>query len=69
MHTDEWPAITYVDQPAQVRYLIADQPPTAQHASATGLVRIGPEGLHATENLSDTPFHLFRIELKRPLPN
>jgi len=55
MHTDAWPAITYVDQPAQVRYFTPDHPPSVQHASPTGVVRIQPEGLHAAENLSDTP--------------
>jgi hypothetical protein len=69
MHTDAWPAIVYVDQPAQVRYFLANHPPSAQQPSATGPVRLRPEGLHAAENLSDTPLHLFRIELKRPLPN
>jgi hypothetical protein len=69
MHTDELPAIAYVDQPAQVRYLTPDHPPTAQHASTTGVVRFRPEGLHAVENLSDTPLHLFRIELKHALQN
>jgi hypothetical protein len=67
MHTDVWPAIAYVDQSAQVRYFVADHPPTAQRPWAIGLVRIHSEGLHAAENLSDTPLHFFRIELKRPL--
>jgi hypothetical protein len=69
MHTDAWPAIGYVDQPAHVRYFTTDHPPTAQRASATGVIRIRPEGLHAAESLSDTQLHLFRIELKRALPN
>ena len=38
MHTDAWPAIAYVDQQAQIRYFTPDHPPTAQHASATGVV-------------------------------
>lgn len=67
MHTNAWPAIAYVDQPAQARYFTPDHPPTAQHVSATGVVRIQPEGLHAAENLSDTPLHMFRIELKHAL--
>jgi hypothetical protein len=67
MHTDAWPAIAYVDKPAQVRYFTPDHPPTAGHVSATGVARIQPEGLHAAENLSDTPFHQFRIELKHAL--
>jgi hypothetical protein len=68
MHTDAWSAIAYVDQPAQVRYFVGDHPPTAARTSAIGVVRIRPEGLHSVENLSDTPLHLYRIELKHALP-
>ncbi|WP_353063778.1 hypothetical protein RBB77_21355 [Tunturibacter psychrotolerans] len=67
MHTDAWAAIAYVDQPAQVRHFTPDHPPAAQPTSATGVIRIQPEGLHADENFSDTPIHLFRIELKHAL--
>ena len=48
MHTDAWPALAYVDQPAQVSYFIPGDPPTAPHVSPSGVVRLHPEGPHAT---------------------
>ena len=68
MHIDAWPAVAYIDQPAQVRDFATSQPPTSPRSSGKGVVRMAPEGPHALENLSDTPLHLFRIELKRALP-
>lgn len=67
-HTNAWPAIAYIDQPAQICYLIPGKPPTSGRNSGKGVLRIGPEGLHAVENLSGTSFHLFRVELKHALP-
>lgn len=67
-HADTWPAIAYIDQPARVRDFIGDGMPTAARDSGKGVVRMTAEGLHAIENVSDTPLHLFRIELKHALP-
>lgn len=71
MHTDAWPALAYIDQPAQIRDNVAGQPSAsaaAPRSSGQGVVRMPAESFHATENLSDTPLHLFRIELKHALP-
>jgi len=69
LHTDAWAAVSYVDQPAQVRDITPGSAPTSPRQLDIGVFRTAPQGLHAMENLSDTPLHLFRVELKHALPS
>jgi len=66
-HADAWPAVSYIDQPAQVRDVVTGSAPAPPRVLNIGIIRTGPEALHAMENLSNTPLHLFRVELKHAL--
>jgi quercetin dioxygenase-like cupin family protein len=69
MHTHAWPSIVYFDTPGNLRFLTPANPsPRASRIPANLCVRLAPESSHAIENLGDTPFHLFRVELKHALP-
>ena len=67
-HTDAWAAVSYIDQPALVRDVIAGGTPGSARQLGVGVVRSDPEGLHAIENLSGSPLHMFRVELKHAFP-
>lgn len=70
MHTHRWPSVMLVDQPARIRYYGADgelrfesrsEPDPSSPVTPDWL---GPEGLHAVENVGSLPFGAWRIELK-----
>ncbi len=70
MHTHRWPSVMLVDQPARIRYYGADGQLRFESRSepqATSPISpdwLGPEGLHAVENIGSNPFGAYRIELK-----
>ena len=70
MHTHARPAVMYVDSQGAGRYFTpedmvgrsrGDDPAFKFRVFATK-----PEGLHATENTGDVPFHAIRVEFKHP---
>ncbi len=69
-HTHRWPSVMIVDGPARIRYYDADgklrfeTPEGREAASEPHPNWMGPEGLHAVENIDDRPFLAWRIELK-----
>jgi len=69
MHTHAWPSILYFDTPGNLRFLTpSNLSPAPVQVRADTIRRLPPESSHAIENLGDTPFHLYRVELKRALP-
>ena len=72
MHTHVWPSVMYVYQVSTIRYSTPThigEPtfPPPNWKPAPRLLK--PEGLHSVENLSDTPFHAIRVELKLATPD
>ena len=70
MHTHRWPSVMILDGPARIRYYGADgelvfetseERPRSERA---GSDFVGPEGLHAVENIDGRPYHAFRVEIK-----
>jgi hypothetical protein len=66
LHQDVLPVLVYADLPADLR----TTPDGASQILLPGRMTLLPPAPvpHATENLSDTPYHAFRIELKHALP-
>ncbi|MGO8882590.1 MAG: hypothetical protein ACLPUO_17175 [Streptosporangiaceae bacterium] len=68
-HTHRMPSIMIIDRPAMIRYyqgsaLIFSSPPGASTRATVGQW-MEPEGPHAVENVDTSPYHAFRIELKK----
>lgn len=69
-HTHRWPSVMIADRPARIRYrnehgeVAFESPPDIDHG-ARPPSWMGPEGLHSVENIDETPYLAFRIELKR----
>ena len=68
-HTHRMPGVMIADQSAIIRYYQQDGALafTSDGASArTTVVQwMDPEGPHSVENIDSTPYHAFRVELKR----
>ena len=74
MHTHARPAILYIDGAATQKYITPANPDPSPRSFPPRpiAIRLKPEGMHAVEDVADTPFHAIRIELKHPgcsLPN
>ena len=73
-HTHRWPSVMMVDGPARIRYFDAagkqvfETPADRVLAASVLPERMGPEGLHAVENIDTTPFHAIRVEFKCAAP-
>ncbi len=71
-HSHRWPSVMMVDGAARIRYYNADGKQvfeTPKDRKPTATVRpeqMGPEGLHAVENIDTVPFHAIRVEFKCP---
>ena len=72
-HTHRWSSVMMVTQPARIRYydaageLVFDSPPRqGDTPSEVGADWMGPERLHAVENIDDRSFRALRVELKEP---
>ena len=70
MHTHARPAVMYVDSQGAGRYftpedMVGRSRPTDPHFKFK-IIATKPEGLHATENTGDVPFHAIRVEFKHP---
>ena len=70
MHTHEWPSVMIVDSSPQFKYY--DESSNSKIYPARDLEGshfvewMGPEGLHAVENLdSEKIYHAIRIEIKK----
>jgi hypothetical protein len=71
MHTHPWDGYFYIIQRATIRHFtLADKNPPVVPPAVDGptIVTIGAEGLHAIENVGDTPLHYIRFELKHATP-
>lgn len=70
MHTHARPAVMYVDSQGAGRYftpedMVGRSRPTDPNFKFK-IIATKPEGLHATENTGDVPFHAIRVEFKHP---
>ena len=71
-HSHRWPSVMMVDGAARIRYYNAEGKPvfeTPKDRKPTTTVepeQMGPEGLHAVENIDTVPFHAIRVEFKCP---
>jgi quercetin dioxygenase-like cupin family protein len=70
-HTHARPAVMYVDSQGPGRYMTPTNPnEKVRGADPNFTFRVfataGNEGLHATENTGDVPFHAIRVEFKHP---
>jgi hypothetical protein len=70
MHTHARPAVMYVDSQGARRYFTPEDMVGSSHPTDPDFkIRIfatKPEGLHATENTGEVPFHAIRVEFKHP---
>jgi quercetin dioxygenase-like cupin family protein len=70
MHTHSRPSVMYTDSQGAGKYMTPDNPQVWVRAGDPNfkfkIVALGPEGLHATANLGDVPFHAIRVEFKHP---
>ena len=70
MHTHARPAVMYIDSQGAGRYFTPEDMNARSHPTDPNfkprIVAGGPEGLHATENTGDVPFHAIRVEFKHP---
>lgn len=70
-HTHARPGVMYVDSEGPGIYMTPENPKArVRGAEPTFTYRVfatrGNEGLHATENTGEVPFHAIRVELKHP---
>ena len=70
MHTHARPAVMYVDSQGAGRYFTPEDMVGRSHPTDPNfkprIFATKPEGLHATENTGDVPFHAIRVEFKHP---
>lgn len=70
MHTHARPAVMYVDSQGAGRYFTPEDLVGRSHPTDPEfkfrIFATKPEGLHATENTGDVPFHAIRVEFKHP---
>jgi hypothetical protein len=70
MHTHARPAVMYIDSQGAGRYFTPEDMNARSHPTDPNfkprIVAGGPEGLHATENTGEVPFHAIRVEFKHP---
>jgi len=70
MHTHARPAVMYVDSSGAGRYFTPEDMVGRSHPTDPSfkfrVFALKPEGLHATENTGDVPFHAIRVEFKHP---
>jgi hypothetical protein len=70
MHTHARPSLFYIDRMATISVMtpqdLHPQPIAASPDFKPTLIHYGPQGMHAVEDLGDTPFHALRVELKHP---
>jgi hypothetical protein len=70
-HTHARPAVMYVDSQGAGRYMQPGQPdskvrPKDDPTFKFRIFATEPEGVHATENTGNVPFHAIRVEFKHP---
>ncbi len=68
-HTHKWPSIFIMQQPARIRYYdsedhLAYETPENAESKRLDTEWLGPEGLHAVENIDSHVYEALRIELK-----
>ncbi len=63
LHMHPYKSITIIQKPATLRYFDKDGKLISE-VVAEGVTWIEPVELHSAQNMSDTPFHGYRIELK-----
>ena len=70
MHTHARPAVMYVDSQGAGRYFTPEDMVGRSHPTDPNfkprILALKPEGLHATENTGEVPFHAIRVEFKHP---
>lgn len=73
LHTHRWPSTMMVTESARIRYynaageMVFETPPgQGQTPDEIGANWMGPEGLHAVENIDKRTFRALRVELKEP---
>jgi len=70
MHTHAWPSVMIVDSSTNIRYYDesgkdTEYPERAASKEKPFVEWLGPEGLHAVENLDQTKaYHAIRVEIK-----
>jgi len=66
-HTDRWPSVMIVDQPARIRYYRQGRPvsesPGVAPAHRPRVQWLDAERPHAVENLDSHPYHAIRVEI------
>ncbi len=63
LHLHPYKSITIIQEPATLKYFDKDDKLISEIV-AEGVSWIEPVELHAAQNVSDTPFHGYRIEMK-----
>jgi quercetin dioxygenase-like cupin family protein len=63
LHRHPYKTITIIEKPATLRYF-DENGKLISEIKAEGVSWIEPVELHSTQNVSATPFHGFRVELK-----
>jgi hypothetical protein len=70
MHTHARPAVMYIDSQGAGRYFTPEDMVGRSHPTDPNfkfrIFALKPEGLHATENTGEVPFHAIRVEFKHP---
>lgn len=70
MHTHARPGVMYVDRQGAGRYFTPEDKVGRSHPTDPNfkfrIFETKPEGLHATENTGEVPFHAIRVEFKHP---
>lgn len=67
-HTHQWPSTFILVSPARIRYYdLNDAIQFETDGTATPFTseNVGPEGLHAVENIDSRPYEALRIEYKK----